>query len=134
MADAISRRNQVHDIGVARQIGTYSDALEVPAGSRLLFLSGTPGLAPDSELPEGIEAQAEQAWRNVEMALTQAGMDVEDLVSIRQYLLSDADLARYTAVRTRHLGAARPASMLVIGSRMVWPSILVEIEAVAARR
>lgn len=134
MAEAISRTNQILDIGVAGQIGRYSDAVEVPAGSRLLFLSGTPGLAPDGELPEGIEAQAEQAWQNVLTALAEAGMDVHDLVKIRQYLVSESDLAAYTAVRARYLGDARPASMLVAGCQMVWPSILLEIEGIAARR
>jgi enamine deaminase RidA (YjgF/YER057c/UK114 family) len=134
MAEAISRTNQIRDIGVATRIGRYSDAVEVPAGSRLLFLSGTPGLAPGGELPEGIEAQAEQAWQNVAAALAEAGMDVHDLVKIRQYLVSVADVPGYTAARNRHLGDARPASMLVADCQMVWPGILVEIEAVAARR
>jgi 2-iminobutanoate/2-iminopropanoate deaminase len=133
MAEAVSRTNQIRDIGVAGQIGRYSDAVEVPAGSRLLFLSGTPGLAPGGELPQGIEAQAEQAWQNVVAALEAAGMGVHDLVKIRQYLVSEADLASYTAVRSRWLGDARPASMLVIGCQMVWPGILLEIEGVAAR-
>jgi enamine deaminase RidA (YjgF/YER057c/UK114 family) len=134
MAEAASGTNQVRDVGVARHIGRYSDAVEVPAGSRLLLLSGTPGLTPGGELPEGIEAQAEQAWQNVVSALAEASMGVRDLVKVRQYLVSEADVAGYTAVRTRYLGDARPASMLVVGCQLVWPAILVEIEAVAARR
>src|SRR5262249_10246086 len=37
--------NQIYDIGVARQIGTYSDAVFAPAPARWLFTAGTPGLA-----------------------------------------------------------------------------------------
>ena len=44
----------IHDIGIARQIGTYSDAIEVPANARWLFTSGTPGLTEDGTLPTDI--------------------------------------------------------------------------------
>jgi len=36
--------NRIHDIGIARQIGTYSDAVEAPANARWLITAGTPGL------------------------------------------------------------------------------------------
>jgi 2-iminobutanoate/2-iminopropanoate deaminase len=126
--------NRAHLTGVAAHIGKYSDAVEVPAGSRLVYLAGTPGLDRDGELPEGIVAQAEQAWRNVEAALRQAGLELADLVKITQYVTRREDLAAYSEVRNRVLGDLRPASMLVVGAGMVWPEILVEIEAVAARR
>jgi len=61
--------HKIHNIGVASQIGKYSDAIEAAPG-RTLFLSGTPGLAPDGNLPDTFEAQAEQAWKNV-LALLQ---------------------------------------------------------------
>ena len=35
----------LHDIGVAAQIGSYSDGVETPQGARWLYTSGTPGLA-----------------------------------------------------------------------------------------
>ena len=57
--------NAVHDIGVASQVGKYSDAIEVTHPGRLLFISGTPGLTPSGNLPSDFEQQAEQAWRNV---------------------------------------------------------------------
>jgi hypothetical protein len=46
--------NQTLDIGVARQIGSYCDAVEVAPASRWLFTSGTPGLALDGHLPGDI--------------------------------------------------------------------------------
>jgi 2-iminobutanoate/2-iminopropanoate deaminase len=42
--------NRLRDIGVARQIGSYGDAVEVPAGARWLFTAGTRGLARDGAL------------------------------------------------------------------------------------
>jgi 2-iminobutanoate/2-iminopropanoate deaminase len=61
--------NTIHDIGIASRIGKYSDAVESASLGRMLFLSGTPGLTPDGNLPEAFEEQAEQAWRNVSAIL-----------------------------------------------------------------
>jgi hypothetical protein len=43
-----------HDIGIARQIGRYSDATEVSGNARWLLTSGTPGLAIDGKLPSAV--------------------------------------------------------------------------------
>lgn len=125
--------NKIHDIGVAGQIGTYSDAVEAPAGTRWLYTSGTPGLAADGTLPEDVEGQAEIAWRHILAMLESAQMGVNDLVKITQYLTREADIAAYAGVRKRHLGVARPASMLLVVPALVRPGFLVEVEAIAAR-
>jgi 2-iminobutanoate/2-iminopropanoate deaminase len=122
----------MYDIGIASQIGKYSDAVEVPQSSRLLFISGTPGLTPDGELPEDFESQAEQAWRNVLRALERAGMGPQNLVKIVQYLVRPGDLAAYPDVRARMLQGARPASMLLVVAALPRPDFLIEIEAYAA--
>ena len=49
--------NIVHNVGIASQIGSYSDAIEVPPGARWLLTSGTPGLALDGGLPADIRAR-----------------------------------------------------------------------------
>jgi hypothetical protein len=43
--------NRIHDIGIARQIGTYSDAVEAPANARWLITAGTPGLDGGGKVP-----------------------------------------------------------------------------------
>ena len=121
-----------HDIGVATHIGRYSDAVEVAEPARWLALSGTPGMRPDGTLPESFEEQAEQAWENVLRALASAGMDVGHLVKITQFLLRAEDIRAYGAIRSRFLGDARPASTLLIVPALVWPTMLIEVEAWAA--
>ena len=49
--------NRYQDIGVARQIGSYSDAVEVPPNARRLVTAGTPGLALAGSLPKDITPQ-----------------------------------------------------------------------------
>ena len=125
--------NTTVDIGVARQIGNYGDAVAVPANARWLFTSGTPGLALDGALPDDITGQAELAWGHIVAMLTQADMTVADLVKVTHYLLRADDIGAYVKVRSRFLGEARPASMLLIVPELVRPEFLLEIEAYAAR-
>ena len=125
--------NRLHDIGVARQIGTYSDAVQVPAGARWLFTAGTPGLAREGALPTDFAGQAELAWSHVIAMLSQAGMTVHDLVKVTHYLLHASDIPAYARIRARFLGDARPASMLLIVPALVRPEFLLEIEAYAAK-
>jgi 2-iminobutanoate/2-iminopropanoate deaminase len=125
--------NKLQDIGVARQIGAYSDAVEVPPNARWLFTAGTPGLALDGSLPSDITGQAELAWTHVMTMLERAGMTVKDLVKVTHYLLHASDIPAYVKVRSRFLGDARPASMLLVVPQLVRPGFLLEIEAYAAR-
>jgi 2-iminobutanoate/2-iminopropanoate deaminase len=125
--------NRIHDIGVARQIGTYSDAVEAPAGARWLITSGTPGLALDGKLPADIAGQAELAWTHIVAMLRSAGMDVHDIVKVTQYLLHAADIPAYAQVRKKFLGDARPASMLLVVPALVRPEFLLEVEVHAAK-
>ncbi|MET3118818.1 2-iminobutanoate/2-iminopropanoate deaminase [Undibacterium sp. GrIS 1.8] len=125
--------NTQHNIGVASQIGKYTDAIEVPTGARWLMTSGTPGLALGGALPDGIVAQAEMAWQHILTMLDRAGMTVNDLVKINHYLTQESDVPEYVQVRSRFLGDARPASMLMVIPALVRPGFLVEIEIVAAK-
>jgi 2-iminobutanoate/2-iminopropanoate deaminase len=120
--------NRMHDIGIARQIGTYSDAVEAPANARWLITASTPGLDAS-----GKGAQAELAWTHIVAMLERADMSVHDLVKVTQYLLRPSDIAAYAEVRVRHLGSARPASLLLIVPALVRPEFLLEIEAYAAK-
>lgn len=124
--------NKLHDIGVAKQIGSYSDAVDVSPNSRRLFTAGTPGLALDGNLPKDIAGQAELAWTHIIAMLDRAGMGVKDLVKVTHYLLRASDIPAYVKVRARFLGDARPASMLLVVPELVRPEFLLEIEAYAA--
>jgi 2-iminobutanoate/2-iminopropanoate deaminase len=125
--------NRLHDVGVARQIGSYSDAVEVPPNARWLYTAGTPGLALDGALPNDIAGQAELAWTHIVAMLERAGMTVKDLVKVTHYLLRAEDIPAYVKVRSRFLGDARPASMLLVVPQLVRPEFLLEIEACAAK-
>jgi 2-iminobutanoate/2-iminopropanoate deaminase len=122
-----------HDIGVANQIGSYSDAIEVGPNLRWLVTSGTPGLAMNGELPKDVTAQAEFAWQHIILMLERAGMTVTDIVKVTQYLTRADDITAYAKVRKRFLGDTKPASMLLVIPQLVRPEFYVEIEILAAK-
>ena len=120
------------NVGIAAKIGKYSDAVEIAAGKRMLHTAGTPGIRKDGSVPETFEEQADLAWKNLIEILGAAGMGVNNLVKISQYLVRKEDIPAYAPIRLKHLGDHRPASMLSVVTFMVKPEILFEIEAVAA--
>lgn len=123
----------IRDVGVSRQIGKYSDAIEVRPNVRWLFTSGTPGLEANGGLPADITSQSEVAWKHIVRMLEQADMALTDVVKVTQYLTRAEDIAAYAKVRTAFLGDAAPASMLLIVPQLVHPEFLVEIEIIAAK-
>ncbi len=118
---------------VATPTGPFSHGVETPANARWLHISGQVGVTPDGKVPAEFEAQAEQCWRNVKAVLAAAGMGVENLVKCTHFLTRAEDVATYGKVRARELGAARPASTLLVISALARPGLLVEVEAVAAK-
>jgi 2-iminobutanoate/2-iminopropanoate deaminase len=122
-----------HDIGVANQIGSYSDAIEFGPNLRWLVTSGTPGLATNGELRKDVTAQAELAWQHIIRMLERAGMVVTDIVKVTQYLTRADDIPAYAKVRNRFLGDTKPASMLLVIPQLVRPEFFVEIEVFAAK-
>jgi len=72
-------------------------------------------------------------WRNILNVLESAGMGVENLVKVNHYLTKPESIPGYGEVRSRMLGAARPASTMVVVASLVMPEWLVEVEAWAAK-
>jgi 2-iminobutanoate/2-iminopropanoate deaminase len=124
----------IHDVGAAKHIGKYNDAIETESGLRWLFTSGTPGVADDGKIPAGIEAQSRLAWGYILAMLERAGMTTADLVKVTTSLTNAADIPGYVKVRSEFLGDVRPAFMLLIVAQLIKPEVLVEVEIIAARK
>jgi enamine deaminase RidA (YjgF/YER057c/UK114 family) len=111
----------------------YAHAVEVAAGSRLLFVSGQLGVGPDDVAPEGAEAQARLCFANIAAILAEAGMEMRDVVRLNAYVAGREHLAGYMRARDAAVGEPPPASTLMVVSGFARPEFVVEIEAVAAR-
>ncbi|MBM3569841.1 MAG: RidA family protein [Alphaproteobacteria bacterium] len=118
---------------VGRPLARYSHAVEVEAGSRLLFLSGQLAVAKDGSVPEGVAAQAELIFRNCLEILAAAGMTARDLVRVSTFLTRAEDLKPYMAVRDRYVADPPPASTLLLIQGFSRPEFKIEVEMVAAK-
>ena len=109
----------------------YVHAVEVPAGSRLLFISGLNGFEADgTTMPESFEEQAELIWKHIHTILRSAGMDVRNLVSLRTYLADPKYDEANAQMRLKQLGSHR-VSATVVCCQLLEPRWKLEIEAVA---
>lgn len=118
--------------GIRPPFARYSHAVEVTAGSRLVYVSGQVGARADDTVPETVEAQAEICFENVRVILAEAGLTLADTVRINAFVTRPEHLADYMKVRDRHVTTPPPASTLMVVSGFARPNLLVEIEVVAA--
>jgi len=114
-------------------VGPYSQLVATDVPGRWVHISGQVGVTVDGQTPPDMASQAELAWEAVRRALAAAGMGMEHLIKTTTYVIDRADMAAMRDVRTRYLGAARPASTLVIVQGLVDPAWKIEVEAVAFR-
>ena len=115
----------------------YSHVAKVNKGT-LVYIAGQVSSDASGKLVgEGnFEAQVEQVFKNVKLALEAAGAPMADIVKLNTYLVAEVsqdDLPKMRAVRDRYLNKEKPpASTLVVVSRLARPGWLIEVEAVAA--
>ncbi len=115
----------------------YSHIAKVSKGTQIYIAGQVSSDASGKLVGEGnFEAQVEQVFKNLKLALDAAGAAMADIVKMNIYLVAEVgqdDVAKLRAVRDRHVNTAKPpASTLVVVSRLARPGWLVEIEAVAA--
>jgi 2-iminobutanoate/2-iminopropanoate deaminase len=85
-----------------------------------------------NELPEGIEAQAEQAFRNVETLLQEAGLSLGDVASCLVHLSDLSLFQRYNAVWERVFASEPRPVRTTVGAALL-NEMLIEVTAIARR-
>jgi reactive intermediate/imine deaminase len=99
-----------------------------------VFVSGTTGVDYSTmTLADGVQAQAEQCFKNIDAALRQAGSSLEDVVRVT-YVLPDAkEFAQCWPVLRKYFGEVRPAAMM-ISAGLLDPRMRIEIEVTALKQ
>ncbi len=109
-------------------LGPYSQAI---VAGNLVFCSGTAGIDPVSGLvPDGIEAQTEQALRNLAAVLDAAGSSFTDVVKTTIFYSDVADFAVLNEVYARHMPDPPPARSAPANVALPH-GLLVSIDAIA---
>ena len=109
--------------------GPYSPGI---VAGNFVFVSGQAGRDPATGvLPDGVEAQTEQALRNIATILKAAGSNLSQVVRCGVFLVDIAEFAKMNAVYARAFGTHRPARTTVEVSDLPGAGLRVEIDAIA---
>lgn len=111
-------------------IGPYSQAIEV---NGMIYTSGVIPVNPATgDIPEGIEAQADQAIGNLAALLKEAGTTVENVIKTTVFIKEMDDFAKVNAVYAEYFTQDCPARSCVEVARLP-KDVLIEIEAIAVK-
>ena len=120
---------------IAPPSSRFSHAALATGATRHLHLSGQVGAKPDGQIADGLAAQLDAAFANVEAGLADTGMTKANLMKLVVYLTSAAPdaIATYRARRDQWIGdASPPAATLLVVAGLANPAWLVEVDAYAA--
>ena len=114
----------------------YSQVCEVTSGKLIMLAGQVPHDVNDKMVGEGsFEAQVEQVFKNLGLALKAAGGDWKNLVKINNYChISVTQEIRngYRQIRDRYINtAAPPVSTFIYVPRLAQPNWLFEMDAMA---
>lgn len=110
-------------------IGPYSQGFE---SNGMVFLSGQIPVNPETgDMPKGIEAQAEQACRNVGALLEAAGIGFENVVKTTCFLADMGDFAKFNSVYEKFF-VSKPARSCVAVKDLP-KGAMCEIETIAEK-
>ena len=115
----------------------YSHIAKVNKGTIVFVAGQVSSDASGNLVGEGdFDAQVEQVFRNLKIAVEAAGGTMADIIKMNVYLVAEVDTSevpKFRSVRDRYVNVEKPpASTLVVVTRLARPGWLIEIEAVAA--
>jgi 2-iminobutanoate/2-iminopropanoate deaminase len=108
----------------------FAQGMVLPAGPTL-YVGGQNGVDAEGALLDGLEAQVQQAMRNVLAVLAAAGTDADHVAQLTIYLASEVD-AREAYAATREVWGEHRTAVTVLAATPARPGALVEVAAVAA--
>lgn len=94
----------------------------------VVHVAGTGPVQPDGGCPTGAAAQLERCFDIAEVALTQAGSGLGDVVRTRMYVTDARVMDAVGAVHAARVGHAAPAATMVVVAGLADPRWLVELE------
>ncbi len=97
-----------------------------------VFISGQAGYDDDGNIvPGGFSAQGEQAFQNLNRALTAAGSSLENVVKVTIFVTDMGQFSHVVDLRRKHFSAPYPADSIVEIKALYTPEAMIEIEAIA---
>ena len=111
----------------------FSQAVNLSGASQVLLCSGQTATGDDGSPPttSDMGEQVQHALRNLTTVLESAGMTMADVVKLTLYTTDVEELLAAYGSATEFLGNNLPAITLIGVTRLAFPELKVEIEAVA---
>lgn len=111
-------------------IGPYSQAIEV---NGMVFTSGVIPVNPATgEIPEGVEAQADQAFKNMTELLKASGSDMGKVVKTTVFIKEMNDFGKINEIYAKYFSEPYPSRSCVEVARLP-KDVLLEVEAIATK-
>jgi 2-iminobutanoate/2-iminopropanoate deaminase len=115
------------------QSPAFSQGTIIPAGARILIVGGQNGVGPDGKVvSDTLEAQTEQALRNVLAVLGEAGATQADVAKLNIHVAAGQDINAGYAASAAVWGAHPTAITVLVVPAFADSGKLVEIDAIAA--
>jgi len=111
----------------------YTHIVEVTGPNRTIYISGQIAYDKNGNVVGAgdMKAQAEQVFKNLQVALAAAGAKFSDVVKMNSYITDMSKVQAVRDVRAKYFGDATPASTFVQVAGLVRPELLLEIEVIA---
>jgi 2-iminobutanoate/2-iminopropanoate deaminase len=126
-------KRQIRTDNVREPAGHFSQAIEIDAKGKLVFISGMTARRADGSIAAvgDIEGQTRQVCENIKAAVEAAGGTMDDICRVDVYVRNIEHFDRIHKVRREYFKSPAPASTMVEVSKMVSPDYLIEISAIA---
>ena len=111
-------------------IGPYSQAIEV---NNMVFTSGVIPVDPATgNIPEGSQAQAEQAFKNLSNLLEAAGTSTANVIKTTVFIKEMNDFGAINEVYAKYFPEPYPSRSCVEVARLP-KDVMLEVEAIATK-
>jgi enamine deaminase RidA (YjgF/YER057c/UK114 family) len=127
------KKKQLASAKIRQPSGHFSQAIEIEAKGRLVFISGMTSRRADGTIAGvgDVEAQTRQVCENLKAAVEAAGGTMDDICRVDVYVRNMEHFDRIHKVRREYFGSPPPASTMVEVTKMTSPDYLIEISAIA---
>ena len=110
----------------------YSNVAIIPAGKKLLSISGQIGNDIEGEIAESLEDQYRLALQNINLIVESQGGTKDDIAKITVFMTDEPDWEKIKSAADAFLPSPRPSMSFIYVKGLFRPEIKVEIEALAA--
>lgn len=126
-------KREVRSPALRRPNGHFSQAIEIDAAGRLVFISGMTARRADGSIAgvDDVAAQTRQVCENLKAAVEEAGGTLDDICRVDVYVRDMGHFDVIHQVRSRYFADPPPASTMVEVSAFTSPDYLIEINAIA---